>query len=173
MDDFMIATWNKVVHENDTVYYLGDFALAPKVRKKEILSELNGYKVAIRGNHDAGPLHMREIGFDEVYSWLILKLERAELLDKKLLLIHDVNGFLRKAGPKNVFDYILCGHVHSNWKKRQNAVNVGVDQWAFKPISLPTALAVFNLDLSDKWNLRVEREPRWKGATAPDEIYSL
>ena len=173
MDEFMIQTWNSVVKKNDTVYHLGDFALAPKNRKKEIVRQLHGYKIAIRGNHDAGPIHMKEIGFDEVYTWMVLNLTREELPDKRILLIHEATRFLKKTGDENAFDYILCGHVHSNWKRRQNAVNVGVDQWEFFPIELSTALAVFQLDLTGKWDLNVDRIPKWKGATAAQELYSL
>lgn len=173
MDEFMIQAWNSVVSKDDVVYHLGDFALAPKNRKKEIIKQLNGYKIAIRGNHDAGPIHMKEIGFNEVYNWMTLNLIRDELPDKRILLIHESNGFLKNKADKNVFDYILCGHVHSNWKRRGNAVNVGVDEWKFLPIELPTALNVFQLDLTGQWELTVDRIPKWKGATANQEIYSL
>ena len=172
MDEFMIKAWNKTVKKDDTIYHLGDFALAPKNRKKEIMEQLNGYKIVIRGNHDAGPIHMKEIGFDEVYNWMTLKLIREELPDKRLLLVHDSGKFLKRR-VDNVIDYIICGHVHSNWKRKQNAVNVGVDVWDFLPIALPAALNVFNLDLDGKWKLEVDHIPKWKGATASQEIYSV
>jgi calcineurin-like phosphoesterase family protein len=173
MDQFMIQAWNSVVKKDDLVYHLGDFALAPKNRKKEIVRQLHGYKIAIRGNHDAGPFHMKEIGFDENYPWMSLNLTREELPDKRILLIHDAAKYLKGSGKQDAFDYILCGHVHSNWKRRQIAINVGVDVWEFFPIALPTALNVFNVDLSGKWDLTVDRVPKWKGATASQEIYSL
>ena len=173
MDEYMIETWNKVVKKDDLVYYLGDFALAPKNRKKEIMAHLNGHKISIRGNHDSGPIHMKEIGFSEAYNWMTLNLERDGLPNKRILLIHDSNDFLRKSGEKNNIDYILCGHVHSNWRKRQNVVNVGVDLWGFYPIDLPTALGVLGVDLTGDWNLSVDRVPKWRGATALQEIYSL
>lgn len=172
MDDYMIKAWNKVVKKDDTVYHLGDFALAPKSRKKEIMEQLNGYKIVIRGNHDAGPIHMKEIGFDEVYNWMTLKLIREELPDKRLLLVHDSDKFLNRR-VDNIIDFILCGHVHSNWKCKQNAVNVGVDVWDFLPITLPAALNVLGYDLSGIWKLEVDHIPKWKGATASQEIYSV
>jgi calcineurin-like phosphoesterase family protein len=172
MDDFMIERWNSVVKKDDVVYHLGDFALAPKRRKQEIVQQLNGYKISIRGNHDAGPFHMKEIGFQEVYPWMTLNLTREELPNKRILLVHEATKFLKRR-EGSVIDYIVCGHVHSNWKRKQNAVNVGVDVWEFLPISLPTALAVFNLDLTGVYDLTVDRVPKWKGATASQEIYSV
>ena len=35
----------------------------------------------------------------------------------------------------------LFGHVHDRWKGTQNSVNVGVDQWNFRPTSLALAAA--------------------------------
>jgi len=173
MDEFMIQMWNSKVKKDDVVYHTGDFALCSKLRKKEIIRQLNGYKILIRGNHDAGPLHGKEIGFDEVYNWMTLSLVRADLPDKRILLIHEPTRYLKKMGDSNPFDYILCGHVHSNWKRLKNAINVGVDVWNFEPIELTTALAVFQVDLTGAWDLQIERIPEWKGSTAAQEIYSL
>ena len=52
MDDTIIANWNSVVKDGDTVYHLGDFAFAEVKRVEEILRCLNGNKVFIFGNHD-------------------------------------------------------------------------------------------------------------------------
>jgi calcineurin-like phosphoesterase family protein len=39
-------------------------------------------------------------------------------------------------------DIILCGHVHEKWLRKDNKINVGVDQWDFKPITLEQILSV-------------------------------
>ena len=85
MDAVMIARWNEVVGPDDTVYHLGDFALCPDWRKREILHSLNGRKILIVGNHDMWPKSRYRVdrtsewnvelacedylalGFDEVY----------------------------------------------------------------------------------------------------------
>ena len=33
-------------------------------------------------------------------------------------------------------DYLLFGHVHNSMRKIGNGVNVGVDVWDFKPITI-------------------------------------
>lgn len=52
MDKTMIDNWNDVVGKDDTVYILGDFCWNTEERWIEILDQLNGKKVLIRGNHD-------------------------------------------------------------------------------------------------------------------------
>jgi calcineurin-like phosphoesterase family protein len=43
--------WNRVVAEDDLVYYLGDFAM--NVRSvPHLMQQLNGTKILIPGNHD-------------------------------------------------------------------------------------------------------------------------
>jgi calcineurin-like phosphoesterase family protein len=50
MHSVMEERWNAVVRERDTVYVLGDVAIAR--RGLQMLSRLRGRKVLIKGNHD-------------------------------------------------------------------------------------------------------------------------
>ena len=52
MFDAIVSNWNKTVKGNDTVYILGDFIWKKKNEWVEIVKQLKGKKVLIRGNHD-------------------------------------------------------------------------------------------------------------------------
>jgi len=52
MDATLIENWNARVKPSDTVYHLGDFAFASAARIWELLKQLNGQKLLLRGNHD-------------------------------------------------------------------------------------------------------------------------
>jgi calcineurin-like phosphoesterase family protein len=52
MDSSLIAAWNEKIDPNDTVYHLGDVAFCSVSVAVEILSQLNGKKILIIGNHD-------------------------------------------------------------------------------------------------------------------------
>ena len=52
MNEPIIANWNKVVSQGDTVYHLGDFALGNKSLIPDFLERLNGHISFIMGNHD-------------------------------------------------------------------------------------------------------------------------
>lgn len=53
MNEFIIAQWNSVVNNGDTVFHLGDVVMNKKIDFYEnILPRLNGNIIFIRGNHD-------------------------------------------------------------------------------------------------------------------------
>lgn len=129
----LVHRWNERVQPDDTVYLLGDFALTSRTRMAELRAALQGQVILIRGNHDRGPNALRECGFDRVESALFT-------------CVDGVNLYLRHV-PDDSEDWRpivtahLCGHVHEKWKRRGNIINVGVDQWDFRPRSLAELLA--------------------------------
>ena len=52
MDTELIKRWNNKVLSNDVVYILGDFSWHNSGRTVEILNELKGVKILVKGNHD-------------------------------------------------------------------------------------------------------------------------
>jgi len=128
MNLVLMQNWNERVALDDTVYHLGDFALGPVMRWPEFVKNLNGYKILVRGNHDGSKAKMLRCGFNEVHDSL-------EYQGWKL--VHDPNGQNGK---------ILCGHVHDAWKLKQDnnchIVNVGVDQWNFRPVAFDELMLV-------------------------------
>ena len=52
MNEGMIDQWNKTVSTEDTVYILGDVAFTSATEACKIISQLNGNKILIEGNHD-------------------------------------------------------------------------------------------------------------------------
>lgn len=143
MNDKLINLWNTFVGKDDKVWYLGDFALTSRLKRKELCSKMNGQKIIILGNHDQGAKAMVEAGFIAAYRWLICEIG---IEDRTLeaLMIHDPAK--RPEGYKP--DLVLCGHVHSAWKRQNQynedqplVVNVGVDVSGFEPVELDWLLA--------------------------------
>jgi len=48
-DEELIASWNKAVSKNDTVYHLGDFTLGDKKKARSFFDQLNGI-IKVLGN---------------------------------------------------------------------------------------------------------------------------
>lgn len=157
MNQVLIDNWNAVVKPEDTIYHLGDVAFLKQEAAYKIIQQLNGNKILIRGNHDKGAGAMNAMGFPEVHDKL-----QIEINGQKLWLSHYPYPFIeydpyiedhddpdahhtvvKDVGqPKDDFHtWLLCGHVHTAWKSKQfkgrknGMLNVGVDQWGFKPIS--------------------------------------
>lgn len=134
--------WNRVVKPEDVVYHLGDFSMHKEVAKiRRIRCRLKGKIILIRGNHDRSIEQMRAAGFDEVYDRLEI-----ELMGLKIYLSHVPisipDPHPRKYAacftqpPPDFYHYWLCGHVHEQWKRKGNVINVGVDQWGYTPRTL-------------------------------------
>jgi calcineurin-like phosphoesterase family protein len=80
MNQTIINNWNSKINSEDKVYFLGDFAFLGVNQMKEICSQLNGYKILIKGNHDRSSKQMQEVGFNEVYDSLTLNLAGQEVV---------------------------------------------------------------------------------------------
>lgn len=133
MDAIMVANWNKVVGNDDVIYHLGDFALSSRKRKRDLLEELNGYKILIMGNHDKWRGQTtddwRENGFDKVYrDYLILDetyilSHRPIFADIPAINFSVENWDYRPVPfPTATQALQLCGHSHSAWIIRENNV---------------------------------------------------
>ena len=107
MDKALIDNWNGVVDKGDTVYILGDFCWLKEDRWIEILSQLNGNKVLIRGNHDLKYMsqQLRNM-FQDIKDY-------KEVKDggKRVLLSHYPMPFYRGAYNEDIVH--LYGHIHT------------------------------------------------------------
>jgi calcineurin-like phosphoesterase family protein len=140
MDRTMISNYNKLVEPNDTVYFIGDFSLRGIIHKNDlenIVRKLKGHKHLILGSHDK--LHAFDyvdIGFETVHTYLEIEIE-----GYKLYLFHD------PAIATGLLDSVcICGHVHNLFKTLDNIINVGVDVWDFKPVSIKQIMEIIEGD---------------------------
>lgn len=130
MNETIIQNYNSLVSATDIVYFLGDFSFGGSNLRKTTLDRLKGCKIIIRGNHDPSLNKLLSLGFDESYDYYHLVVNDFNL---KLFLYH--YPYPEIYNSEN--DWQLCGHIHKKWKVKNKVINVGVDVWDFKPISLP------------------------------------
>lgn len=101
MNNKIISNWNSVVSESDTVYIVGDFGAEHK--EAEMLSQLNGNKYLIKGNHDTfSNQYYRNSGFIEVYDAPII-------LNNFWILSHEPLYVNINMPYANIF-----GHIHNS-----------------------------------------------------------
>ena len=116
MNHTIIVNWNNKVEEGDTVFHLGDFSFG---HFKELKKQLNGNIILIKGNHD----------------------HNNQSIIKDMIIEHGGRYWHLVHNPEDCEgEHCLCGHIHEKWKikkdKNKLMVNVGVDQWNYKPISI-------------------------------------
>ena len=127
-DDALIARWNEAVAPGDEVWHLGDFALhATPERIDELLGRLNGAKHLITGNND-GPATLAAAGWASVQAYAELHLDGAALV-----LCHYAFRTWKNMG-RGWID--LHGHSHGKLKPQTRQVDVGVDAWEYRPVTL-------------------------------------
>lgn len=109
MDKAIIENWNKVVGPNDYVFHLGDFCFKGSQYWDRILSQLNGHKFLILGNHDEK--HLKD-GAMFKFDWVGMQ---AKIIvgGRSVYLNH--NPFLCYGGTYRSDEnlvYQLHGHTH-------------------------------------------------------------
>lgn len=168
MDEEIIRRWNETVEPEDTVYHLGDIALGPIEQSLPKIERLNGYKIAVLGNHDRPFMRAGKADenkwwntyfgvFDEVRHW------RGMLVDIGLNLTtvkvshfpytgdHTPNDRHAEHRPLDIGTPLVHGHTHSTDRltysvKGTPQIHAGVDAWDFRPVSEFEILDLLGLD---------------------------
>lgn len=104
MDRQLIANWNSVVSEEDTVFVLGDFSCYGEEQDREILKSLHGRKILVMGNHDRhrSSQEWRRLGFSECVEWPVVY--------RDFFILSHEPVYLNENMPYANF----YGHVHNN-----------------------------------------------------------
>ena len=133
MDSAMVATWNEVVGPGDEVWHLGDFAVRKSApRMTALLDALAGTKHLVVGNND-GPATTGLPGWASVQHYAELELEGTWLI-----LCHFPLRTWNRIGRGALN---LHGHSHGRLVPLARQVDVGVDCWDFRPVSVAEVLA--------------------------------
>ena len=115
------------IREDDHLYILGDVAFHQNRQSMaRLFYSLPGIKHLIVGNHDDRVVKRMD--------WESVDL-MSEIMDGKdrLVLCHYPMKTWNGARKGHLH---LFGHVHDSWKGTAISVNVGVDVWDFKPVTL-------------------------------------
>lgn len=144
-DRALIQNWNNVVGQDDTVFHLGDFAYGNSQFITNIIKQLNGNIILVKGNHDLRNINpaLYNIFSDVVYQARIL-------IDKQTVYLNHFPFLCFDHGDINLYkdnySIQLFGHVHSGPLTSSEDVNrlnilfptqydVGVDNNNYTPIS--------------------------------------
>lgn len=127
MEKGIIEKWNSVVRQDDTVYIMGDISIDNnKVKNTAFLSQLNGTKIVIKGNHDESALLTYLVENNVIASWhYALELKHNKC---KYFLSH-----FPVVNPRGMFQsnsyFSIHGHLHGvkRFYTALNSIDVGWD----------------------------------------------
>ena len=165
MNEILVKNWNDTVGVDDTVYFLGDFAMS-FTPVETITPRLNGRKILIAGNHDhCHPTHKKSNTMDkfieEQQNYALAGWDSVCITDyiniggEVVTLSHfpykedntDANfpnSNFDKHRRKDDGGWLLCGHIHEKWRTKGRMINVGVDVWDYKPVSIDVIKGIIN-----------------------------
>jgi len=130
-DDYLIRQWNNTVSKNSTVIHLGDFSVNEY-----------GYRYTQYLN---GTIHLLKGNYDELYDDDFLLKYFTSVQTDMVMKVDNQQLYLNHYPTKGKLDmFNVVGHIHSLWKVQRNMVNVGIDCWDYKPITIKQLLFTIN-----------------------------
>lgn len=149
MNSVLVANWNAVVGERDTVHVLGDVALGRREESMPLISRLAGHKILYPGNHDRcwyghgeRALRLEQAYLDAGFEAIRQGPVSLGVGDREVLLCHlpyrGDSGDTERYGQFRPVDegrWLIHGHVHEKWRCLGRMINVGVDVWDFTPVA--------------------------------------
>lgn len=163
MNETIVKNYNYYVKPEDTVFFLGDIGFSKQQLLKDLIARLNGSKILILGNHDnSGRNTYLNMGFAAVLDSAIITIGKHKVSMShhpirhplefiRLFWLYSKKMWTSGKSPVTIYrrikrewdnhesfksDYHLCGHVHTAWKHKGKNLNVGVDKWNFRLVSI-------------------------------------
>ena len=142
MNRSIIENWNKVVSNDDTVIFQGDFCLGPKEETYRFASQLNGHKVIILGNHDRSKNFYLQNGFQDAMKRFIYPKEVSGFKYNIIFTHQPYMGL-----PE---DYVnIHGHIHDktldeNMFDPIRYFNISVENINYTPIEFNEIINIKN-----------------------------
>lgn len=133
MDAVMIKYWNETVPEDGHVYHLSDLTLGEDADK--YINKLNGtiYILNTSWHHDKRWLpRTRHPRLKKIGALTVLD----TVINRELVTITLCHYPLAIWDKKHYGAWHLHGHSHGNYHGEGKIIDVGVDSWHFRPVSL-------------------------------------
>ena len=149
MHSSITKAFNSVLTTDSDLYIVGDITLLASEfcgRIRKCLSAINGRKHLIVGNHDLWRVrNYLEAGITTLHSAGSFKYEGI-----RFFMMHDPAEYICIENGTNV---LLCGHIHTLFKHlfpKKRIINVGVDVWEYKPVSIEQIMQIVRGEYSDR-----------------------
>ena len=131
MNNRLIELWNSSVENDDLVYVLGDFTLSRRMDFiKELVTQLNGRKILVMGNHDTRkPKDYIEAGFE-------VATRKPLMVEPGVILMHEPFDDPSLIASNYIYFF---GHVHGNktlMDEYPNCMCVSVERINYRPVNL-------------------------------------
>ncbi|MGH9304654.1 MAG: hypothetical protein ACRDZ5_09615 [Acidimicrobiales bacterium] len=152
MNAALVSNWNAVVGPDDTVHVLGDVAMGRREESMPLVGQLSGHKILYPGNHDRcwyghgeRAVTLEDEYLEAGFEAILQGPQKMVVGSRQALLCHlpyqgDSQDTERYARFRPVDEglWLIHGHVHHKWRRRDHMINAGVDVWEFAPVAEQT-----------------------------------
>lgn len=160
MHKVLLNNYNSSVSSDDVCYFLGDMGMGKSQALKDLIPKLNGTKILVLGNHDAGKNVMKNMGFDLVLNGAVLWVANSRVTLSHCPLMgvwrEDIEGMkgaiagemwhgesrhCQKYSMLDEGQFHLHGHIHSPNHGKSTKIlgrqfDVGVAANKYRPVSI-------------------------------------
>lgn len=148
MNETIIELWNNQVQREDIVYILGDLVMGRIDETLPMVRRLCGHKHLWMGNHDR--CHPIVGNLRSIADWKTRYADEGGIESFSLTSMmqgflfchfpymgdsHDLDRFSAWR-PEDKGEWQIHGHVHDAWLQRGRMINVGIDAWGGRLVSL-------------------------------------
>lgn len=149
MNEELIEKWNCVVDNEDTVFILGDFSVYVDDRAHDIVEQLKGKKILIKGNHDClDDTAYFNMGFNCVYNYPII-------YDKFFILSHEPMYINESMPYANIFGHVHSNPIYKTYTKRSACVSA--ERIGYYPIQLSEVIAKIKMEAENEYKNQKEK----------------
>lgn len=124
----VVKNYNLIVNNNHKVLFLGDLGREKELRK--YISQMNGYKILILGNHDKYSKRFYNKLFDEVYNYPLFMMNRIVVSHEPIPV---------EPGVLNIH-----GHTHAVKLKSKQHLNICIEHTDYKPVRLKRCIGMLS-----------------------------
>lgn len=121
-DQWLIDLWNSQVNKGDLIYCLGDVSFGKLDQTIEILKQLNGQIIVVKGNHDKREDLDKLKGMNLIANWHDYK--EITIEKQSICLFHFPISAWHKQGYGSFHAY---GHSHGTFQNKGLSLDVGID----------------------------------------------
>ena len=137
MNGELVRRYNTTVANRDTVLWLGDCFFGLIAAAQSVLSEMNGRKLLVLGNHDRSASAMARLGFTVVTDPVM------HIGGHRCRGSHRPYADGAKDGPaRRQGEVLLHGHTHDTRVRNGNMINLCVEAWNYFPVQWSTVALV-------------------------------
>jgi calcineurin-like phosphoesterase family protein len=127
MDGALVANWNAVVRPDDDIWHLGDFCFRSTRTPESYLRRLTGRVHLVWGNHDGQETKgMAGLASSQPYAEITID-------GTRLVLFHYAMRVWNRSHQGSLH---LYGHSHASLPGDRQSLDVGVDCFDYRPVSL-------------------------------------